>query len=306
MLRRSRTELDRPVLDGMFVPCITPFTRAGELDIRGLGACVRFWLDEGVSGLAPCGSNGEAAYLSRQERAKVIESVMDEVDGRVLVVAGTGSMSTRETIAFTKDASDLNVDAALVVTPFYYKLSNEEIREHYRLVSEAVDIPIVVYNVPKFTGFSLEPVLVNRLATENEKIIGIKDSSGNVGTITEIIRLARDKLTVLAGTADVALPALLSGGRGAVLAVANVFPDLCSRLYEAFKEARYEEASRLQSLVSYANEVLVKRFNQISAIKEAMKLKGLSSGYPRRPALPLSSKDREIIKKMMSEIDQLT
>jgi 4-hydroxy-tetrahydrodipicolinate synthase len=261
-------------------------------------------LEGGVSGLVPCGSNGEAPYLSRQERIKVVETVMDEVNGKVPVIAGTGSMSTQETITFTKDAADLSVDAALIVTPFYFKLSNKEIHEHYRTVSENVDVPIVVYNVPKFTGVSLEPTFIQKLAEENEKIIGVKDSSGNIGTITETVRLTGDRFSVLAGTADVTLPALLSGGRGAVIAVGNVFPTLCGRLYTAFKNRLYEEASRLQNRISFANEVLVKRFNQISAIKEAMRIEGVAGGYPRRPALPLDSEERKTIENLLVEISQ--
>jgi 4-hydroxy-tetrahydrodipicolinate synthase len=296
--------MPRLVLDGMFVPNVTPFTRIGQLDIKALRACVQFWLEGGVSGLVPCGSNGEAPYLSRQERIKTIETVVDEVNGKVPVIAGTGSMCTQETIAFTKDAADLGVDAALVITPFYFKLSNKEISEHYRTVSENVDIPIVLYSVPKFTSVSLEPALIQEIATENEKIIGVKDSSGNIGTITETARLIGNRISVLAGTADVTLSTLLTGGRGAVLAVANVFPTLCSRLYAAFKSKEYEEASRLQNRVSYANEVLVKRFNQISAIKEAMKLQGLEGGYPRKPALPLDAEDRKILESLLKQVDQ--
>jgi len=296
--------MPRLALEGMFVPCVTPFTRAGRLDIRGLRACVRFWLEGGVSGLVPCGSNGEAPYLSRQERINVIEAVVDEVNGRVPVIAGTGSMSTHETVTFTKDAADLGVIAVLVVTPFYFKLSKTEIHEHYRAVSEAVDIPIVVYNVPKFTGVSLEPAQIQNLAAENERIIGIKDSGGNIGTITETVRLIGDKISVLAGTADVALSTLFTGGAGAVLAVGNVFPALCSHLYEAFRNRRYEEAGRLQNRISFANEVLVKRFNQIAAIKEAMRLQGLGGGYPRKPALPLDSGGRKALENLLKEINQ--
>jgi len=294
----------RLVLDGVFVPCITPFTRAGRLDVGGLRACVQFWLEGGVSGLVPCGSNGEAPYLTRQERIRVIETVLDEVNGKVPVIAGTGSMSTQETITFTKDAANLSVNAALVVTPFYFKLSNKEMHEHFRAVSEAVDIPIVIYNVPKFSGVSLEPIQIQNLAAENERIIGVKDSGGNLGNITETVRLIGYKISVLAGTADVALSTLMIGGRGAVLAVGNVFPTLCSRLYQAFKNRRYEEAGRLQSHVSFANEVLVKKFNQISSIKEAMRLLGQEAGYPRKPALPLDSETAETLKNLLKEIDQ--
>lgn len=296
--------MSRLVLDGMFVPCVTPFTRTGRLDLEALRACVRFWLESGVSGLVPCGSNGEAPYLSRQERRKTIEAVVDEVNGKVPVVAGTGSVSTQETITFTKDATDLDADAALVVTPYYFRLTDKEIREHYRTVSESVDIPIVVYNVPKFTGVSLEPTFIHKLAVENDGIIGVKDSSGNIGNITETLRLAGDRLSVLAQTANAMLPTLLSGGRGAVIAVGNVFPALCVRLYDAFKSRQYEEASRMQNRISYANEVLVRRFNQISAVKEAMRLQGLAGGYPRKPALPLDSEERKSIQNLLTEMSR--
>jgi 4-hydroxy-tetrahydrodipicolinate synthase len=290
------------VLDGIFVPNITPFTRKEQLDLKALRTCIRFWLDGGVSGLVPCGSNGEAPYLSRQERTKVIQTVIDETNDKVPVVAGTGSTSTQETVTFTKDAADLGADAALVVTPFYFKLSNQEIQEHYRSVSEAVDIPIVIYSVPKFTGISLEPALIHKLAVENQKVIGVKDSSGNLGAITETIRLAAKQFSVLAGTADIVLPTLLAGGKGAVVAVANVFPTLCSQLYKAFKHGQCEEAAKLQNRISFANEILVKRYNQLSAIKEAMRSRGLASGYPRRPALPLAEPERKALVELLSEL----
>jgi 4-hydroxy-tetrahydrodipicolinate synthase len=287
------------VFDGMLVPNITPFTSNGDLDEEALRTCVRFWIDGKVSGIVPCGSNGEAPYLSREERRKVIETVIDEVNGKVPVIAGTGSMSTKETILYTKDAKDLGADAALVVSPFYFKLSNREICEHYRTVLEAVDLPIVLYSVPKFTGFSLEPTVISQLSSEYANVVGVKDSGGNIGTITEILRLVGDKISVLAGTADVALPTLMLGGKGAVVAVANVFPRMCSSLYEAFRKGDYEKANSLQRRISYLNEVLVKRHNQLSAIKEALKMVGLPVGYPRRPSLPLNDEEKREIENPM-------
>lgn len=294
--------MPKPILEGILVPSVTPFTRTGRIDVSSLRECVSFWLEGGLSGLVPIGSNGEAPYLSRQERVSIIKTVVDETNGKVPVIAGTGSTSTRETILFTKDAADLGADAALIVTPYYYKLNSQEIHEHYKSVSEAVDFPIVVYSVPKFTGVSLEPAFINKLALENRKVIGVKDSSGNLGAITETIRLTGKRLSVLAGSADIVLPTLLAGGSGAVVAVANVFPALCSKLYMAFKKRDYEEASALQNRVSFANEVLVKKFNQLSAIKEAMKSKGLPAGYPRRPALPLVGTDKKTLLGLLKEI----
>jgi 4-hydroxy-tetrahydrodipicolinate synthase len=287
-------------LKGMFVPHITPFSHNGELDLTALRTCVRFWLKGGVSGLVPCGSNGEAPYLSREERIKVIQTVTDEVNGKIPVIAGTGSMSTKETILFTKDAKDLGADAVLIVTPFYYKPSNKETHEHYKAVLDAVDIPIVLYSVPKFTGFPLEPVTIAQLASEYENIIGIKDSGGNLGTITETIRTAGDKISVLAGTADLALSTLMLGGSGAVVAVANAFPRMCTDLYESFLKSDYKKAGDLQRSISYMNEVLVKRHNQLSAIKEALNKIGLSAGYPRRPALPLDNKEKKEIENLIT------
>jgi 4-hydroxy-tetrahydrodipicolinate synthase len=286
-------------LIGMFVPIVTPFSRDGELDLATLRTCLRFWLKCGVSGFVPCGSNGEAPFLSREERMRVIQTVMDEVNGKVPVVAGTGSMSTRETILFTRDAKDLGVDAALVVAPFYFKPSNREIYEHYKAVLEAVDIPIVLYSVPKFTGFSLEPTVIAQLASEYGNVVGVKDSGGNLGIITETIRVVGDKVSVLAGTADLALSTLMLGGNGAVLAVANVFPRMCSELYGVFLKGDYEEARNLQRSISFINEVLVKRYNQLSAIKEALNVLGLPVGNPRKPALPLGEAEKKEVENLI-------
>jgi 4-hydroxy-tetrahydrodipicolinate synthase len=290
-------------LKGVFVPHITPFQRNGEINEDALRQCVRFWVEGGLSGLVPCGSNGEAPYLLREERKRVIEVVVDEVNGRVPVIAGTGAISTRETIQLTKDAKSIGADAALVVTPFYYKHSSKEIYDHYGAVIEAVDLPVVIYNVPKFTGFSLEPSIVYTLASEYDSVIGTKDSSGNLGQIAELTRLVGNKVSVLAGTADVVLPTLMLGGKGAIIAVANVTPRLCSALYEAFEEGKFEDSSKLQRRISYINEVLIKRHNQLSAIKEALNMKGLPGGYPRKPTALLEKTEKGEIKEMLEIVE---
>jgi 4-hydroxy-tetrahydrodipicolinate synthase len=289
---------------GMFVPHITPFSREEDLDEEALRTCVAFWIDSNVSGLVPCGSNGEAPYLSRDERMRVIQTVIDEANGKVPVIAGTGTMSTKETILFTKDAKDLGVDAALVVTPFYFKLSNTELCEHYKALLEAVDLPIILYSVPKFTGFYLDPTVIDRLVSEYSNIVGVKDSGGNLGFMAQIARMVGDKISVFAGTADVALPSLMLGASGAVIAVANVFPKMCSDLYEAFRKGDYEKASSLQRRISHLDEVLVKRHNQLSAIKEALRVLGLPAGYPRRPALPLKSEEKKEIENAIKSMQE--
>jgi len=295
--------MSRLRLEGVFVPHITPFQRNGEINEDALRQCVRFWVEGGLSGLVPCGSNGEAPYLLKEERKRVIEIVVEEVNGKVPVVAGTGAISTRETIQLTKDAKSIGVDAALVVTPFYYKHSSKEIYDHYSTVIEAVDLPVLIYNVPKFTGFSLEPTVVYELVSEYNGVVGIKDSSGNLGQIAELTRLVGDKVSVLAGTADVIFPTLMLGGKGAVIAVANVTPRLCSALYEAFEEGKFEDSSKLQRRISYIDEILIKRHNQLSAIKEALNMKGLPGGYPRKPTALLEKNEKDEIKEILEVVE---
>ena len=290
-------------LEGIFVPHITPFKHNGEINEGALRELIQFWIQGGLSGLVPCGSNGEAPYLLREERKRVIEIVVDEVNGKVPVIAGTGAIGTKETIQLTRDAKDIGADAALIVTPFYFRHSNRELYAHYSAILEAVDIPVLVYNVPKFTGFSLEPSLVHKLASEYDNVIGVKDSSGSLSQIAELTRLVGERISVLAGTADVVLPTLMLGGKGAIIAVANVAPKLCSDLYKAFKEGNFEEASRLQRRISYINEVVVRKYNQLAAIKETLNIKGLPAGYPRKPTLPLEENEKDEIRKFLSKIE---
>jgi 4-hydroxy-tetrahydrodipicolinate synthase len=288
-------------LKGIFVPHLTPFKRNGEIDEEALRACVQFWVKSGLHGLVVCGSNGEAPYLSREERKTVIGAVIDEVNGKVPVIAGTGSMSTWETIVFTGDAKDLGVDAALVVTPFYFKLANREIYEHYKTILEAVDLPLILYSVPKFTGFDLDLSVISQLASEYENVVGVKDSGGSMSRITQVIGSVGDRMSVLAGTAGLALPTLLLGGKGAVIAVANAIPALCVNMYEAFERRDYETASKLQRHITCVNELLM-RYGQVSAIKAALTLLGLPGGYPRKPVLPLGKEEENAFERLLKPI----
>jgi 4-hydroxy-tetrahydrodipicolinate synthase len=235
----------------------------------------------------------------------MMKGSLDEVNGQIPVIAGMGSISTRETIQLTRDAKDLGVDAALIVTPFYFTPSNRELYEHYRAVLESVDLPIILYSVPKFTGFHLNLSVIVQLVSEYENVAGVKDSEDNIGRIMSTIRMVGDKISVLAGTADVTLPTLMQGGKGAVIAIANVFPKTCNDLYKAYRQGGYEEASRLQRCLSYYNEILIKRHNQLASLKEALTLKGIPAGYPRKPTLPLTKEERRGLKKMLKPVKNL-
>ena len=193
----------------------------------------------------------------------------------------------------------------MVVSPFYFKPSDDELHEHYKSILESVSIPIVIYNVPKFTGYSISPHVIHRLAQEFDHVIGVKDSGGNISQIAEIIRLDGGSISVLAGTGDTMLATLMLGGNGAIAAVVNVAPRLCVGLYEAFKKGDYGKAGEIQMRLSQLNDILVRKHNQIAAIKEALALLGKPSGYPRKPTLPLKEEDRKDVERVLRDLKLL-
>ncbi|HID72568.1 TPA: 4-hydroxy-tetrahydrodipicolinate synthase [Candidatus Micrarchaeota archaeon] len=293
------------LLEGVLPPHVTPFTRDGEVDEEALRELVRFWLEEGVHGLVSCASNGEGPYLTRSERARVLKVVLEEVGGGRPVVAGVAAPSTREAIEQAKDAADVGADAVMLTPPFYYTPSQRELLAHYRAFLDKVDVPVVLYNVPKFVGYNVDPGVVATVVEEYSQVVGIKDSSGMVWRVSELVRLVGGRVSVMAGTGDLILPTLVMGGRGAIVGVAIVAPAMCVQLYEAFRSGDLPKARELQLKLTYLNEVLIKRFNQLSAVKEALRLLGKPGGYPRLPSLPLDEREREEVRKALVSVGLL-
>ena len=282
-------------LKGIFIPNITPFNNSGEIDKGALFELVDYWLGTGVSGLVVNASTGEAPYLSRDDRNMLLKLVLDKVGEEAKVIAGTGAASTMETIELTREAEDLGANAALVVTPFFYRPSEEEIFHHFSSLLATVEVPVILYNVPKFTGYSINPRVIERIVSECSNLIGVKDSSGNPGAMAETIRLVGDRINVLSGSADMVLPTLSLGGKGGIVAVANVIPETCVSLYSAYNKGDLKEAGRLQLMTSYVNKVLVREHSQIAAIKAALNLMGRPAGSPRSPLRPLpQAEEKEV------------
>jgi 4-hydroxy-tetrahydrodipicolinate synthase len=292
----------RLVLNGIFPAHITPFLKNEEIDRESLRVLVDFWLGSGCAGLVTCASNGEAPYLTREERRAVLGLVIDEVNAKAPVIAGVGAPSTRETTALARDAEDAGADALLIVSPYFYKPTNKELFEHYSRAISSIDTPVILYNVPKFTGYNLDSSLMIKIAEEFDQVVGIKDSGGSIGQIADLIDHLSNRVSVLAGTTDVLLPCLYMGGKGAILAVANVVPQLCVDLYVNFKKGETERARQLQMKLLRLNDVLVKKFNQISAIKEAMNQLGKPAGYPRGPSLPIEGNASDEIRRELSAL----
>ncbi|NJE10616.1 4-hydroxy-tetrahydrodipicolinate synthase [Thermococcus sp. MAR1] len=291
------------MLRGLFVPHVTPFGEDGNINEEALRELVHRFEDAGLSGLVTLGSNGEFPYLSFEEKLWLVEVVLDEAS--LPVIGGATENSTRETLRLGKALLDLGANALLIGPPYYFKPSPEELYAHYSLLADKLDGEILLYNVPKFTGINIPLDVIERLAEEHSNVIGIKDSSANMGRIAELLRRMGDKFTVLAGTADVMYPSWVIGAHGAVVAVANVVPEFCAELYRAFKEKDHRKARELQLKINLVNEVVVKRYSQISAIKAAMELRGWNAGKPRLPSLPLEKDAVEEIRKTLTEVGAL-
>jgi 4-hydroxy-tetrahydrodipicolinate synthase len=270
-------------LEGVYVPNVTPFDAKGGIQYDALAELIEFWIGAGVSGVVANASTGESPYLNREELMEVLNFIIDHIDGRVQVIAGTGTMATRETIELTLEAKRVGADAALITTPWFFRPTEEELYRHYAAVLGAVDLPVVLYNVPKFTGYSIAPKTIARISEECSGLTGVKDSSGAPGNMAEIIRLCGDRITCLSGAADMFLPTLSLGGRGAILAIANVVPGTCVELYKAFIKGDIATAGKRQRIISHVNNVLVASYPQVAAIKGALNRMGYKVGAPRPP-----------------------
>ncbi len=268
-------------LGGVIPALVTPFTDDGKsVDEQRLRNLINHVIDLGVTGLVPCGTTGEFQNLSEQERRRVIEITVDAANGRVPVIAGTGSSGTELAIEQTRHAKSVGADAAIIVTPYYHKPSNRGIYEHYRRIAETVDIPIVLYNIPQATGVPLPWQLVEDLV-EIPNIVGLKDSSGELRFILTVLEKVGERLSLVCGHDEVVLPALAAGCSGVILASANVFPDYHLRLVKAVQEGRLGEARQIQATIQKMSRIIVKSGGV--ATKAALNMMGINVGPVRLP-----------------------
>jgi 4-hydroxy-tetrahydrodipicolinate synthase len=232
--------------EGIFPALVTPFTDDGKnVDEERLRILVNHCIQQGVHGVVPCGTTGEFVNLSTEEKKRVIKVVIDEANGRVPVIAGTGASGTREAVEMTKYAKDAGATAALIVTPFYLKPADRGIYEHYNTIATEVDLPIILYNIPQCTGLPLPWQMVEDLA-QIPNIVAVKDSSGQLNFILAVLEKVRDKINVLCGHDEVVIAALAAGCSGAILASANVIPDVWVQIYNHVKSGELQKARELQ------------------------------------------------------------
>jgi 4-hydroxy-2-oxoglutarate aldolase len=277
-------------LSGVMPPITTPF-QDGKLASDKLKKNFQEWNKTGLSGYLVLGSNGEAVYINEKEKIRIIEISRESIPTSKIMLVGTGMESTQETIRFTNDAAKMGADCALVVTPSYFKgsMKPQILYDHFIAVAESSRIGILIYNVPQFTGINLEPELVAKLS-KHSNIIGIKDSSGNIGQLSEIIHLSKKGFAVFVGSAPVFFPALCVGAVGGILAVANVVPQECVQIQNLFKKGKLNEARALQGQLTPLAKAVTARYG-IGGLKMAMDLAGHFGGNPR---LPLKRPGKEV------------
>jgi len=231
------------MFSGSIVAIVTPF-KNGEVDEEAFRDLIEFQIVNGTSAIVPCGTTGESATLNVEEHARVIDIALQAVKKRVPVIAGAGGNSTREAIELAEHAKKAGADATLQVTPYYNKPTQEGLYQHFKAIAKAVSLPQVLYNVPGRTSVNMLPETVARLA-ELPEVVAIKEASGNLGQMAEILRLAGDKMTLLSGDDNVTLPVLALGGKGVISVVANIVPKDSADLVKAWEQGKVEEARSL-------------------------------------------------------------
>jgi len=286
---------------GSIVALITPF-KNGKLDIEGLKKNLSFQLENETDGFLPCGTTGETPCLEEEEWQELVKTTIDFVNKRKPVIVGTGTNNTQKTIKYTVLAEKFGADACLVVVPYYNKPTQEGLYHHFKEVAKSVKIPIILYNIPSRTGINLLPKTLEKLVADCPNIVGIKEASGNLDQVSEIIsRLGKD-FCVLSGDDSLTLPILALGGKGVISVLANILPKETHLLVKNFLTGNIQEAQKIHLKYFKLMKALFIETNPIP-IKTAMNLMGLPAGELRLPLTPMSKENLEYLKSVMRELN---
>lgn len=283
---------------GSMVAIVTPF-RNGKVDEKALGDLIEFHIKSGTDVIVPCGTTGESATLSHDEHHRVVEFTVKTVNKRVPVIAGSGSNSTEETLSLTQFAKKAGADGVLVITPYYNKPTQEGLSQHFRKVAEAVDIPVVMYNVPGRTGVNMLPPTVARLR-QVKNIVGIKEATGDMKQVSELIRLCGRDFDVISGDDFTTLPLLHLGGVGAISVTANVAPADAAAMFDAFFAGKFEEALKLHYKMEPLHGSMFIETNPIP-VKTSLALMGRIAEEFRLPLCAMSDANREKLRKALKD-----
>ncbi len=287
-------------LAGVFAPVTTPFTASETPDLVGFASNIRSHLAHGLHGIVVCGSTGEAALLDEAERAALIETARSVVPSGKLLLMGTGAESTKQCVTRCRDAGARGADAVLVVAPHYYgaQMTTAALRAHYQRVADESPVPVVVYNIPKYMHFKIEPELLAELSM-HENIVGVKDSSGDLALIEGYLQSQGASFSVLTGSGGQLLPGLQLGVRGGIVAVSLFAGGLCMDVYEGFKRGDIERATIAQERLKPMASQIVAGLG-VPGVKAALDTVGLVGGPVRQPLLALGTEQLQTVRALMA------
>lgn len=286
-------------MHGIGPPLVTPFTETGDVDDDALRDLVGWVEARGVDFLVPCGSNSEAELMTADERAHVVDVVVEEAS--VPVLAGTGHPGLRETRQQTERAADAGADAVLVVTPFYFTHDDDALEAYYETVADESPVPVYLYSVPAYTGVTLDPAVAGRLSA-HENVHGMKDSSGDLEAFVRTQRAAEEDFDLLVGSGSILAPALDAGASGGVLALANIAPDAASEVYRRHRAGDDAAARELNAELVELNRAVTARHG-IPGLKAAMRARGAPAGYARRPHQPVDEAAQRELESLVETLE---
>jgi 4-hydroxy-tetrahydrodipicolinate synthase len=287
--------------EGVVVALMTPMQAEGSIDEPRMKELVDLLLPSGLSGLYVAGSSGEAAKLTFDERKRLIDVTVTRADGKLPVLAGIGGTTTAETVEMGKYSKEAGADAAVLLPPYYYHPTREALKEHYVTVASQIDLPLFLYSVPNFAGYTHPNDLVIELIGECANIVGIKDSSGNMLNLIELIDALDGKIAVFQGLEPLVLCSLVMGAKGAMVSDANVAPHLIVNIFEAYKNRNWTQAAEYQRKLAFLDRNL--GFEDfITSTKEAMRLMGIPIGTTRKPTSQIKPDDSKKIQNALQKL----
>jgi 4-hydroxy-tetrahydrodipicolinate synthase len=287
------------MFQGSIVAIVTPFKK-GKVDEKALADLIEWHIAQGTNGIVPCGTTGESATLDYKEHYRVVEITVRTVNKRVPVIAGTGANSTDETIMITKQAKKSGASGALLVSPYYNKPTQEGLYRHYKAVAESVDIPIVLYNVPGRTAVNILPPTVARLA-EIDNIVAIKEATGDMKQVSEVIRLCGNRITVISGDDFTTLPLLALGGRGVISVTANVVPKDVSMMCSLWLKGQHDRARAIHYKLEPLNTAMFIETNPIP-VKTALAMMGKIHEEFRLPLCEMYPANKDKLRKVLVDL----
>ncbi|MBI4007564.1 MAG: 4-hydroxy-tetrahydrodipicolinate synthase, partial [Planctomycetes bacterium] len=283
------------------VALVTPF-KDGQVDYKKLGELVEYHIENGTDAIVPCGTTGESPTLSHEEHERVVAEVIEKAAGRITVIAGTGSNSTSEAMRLTKSAKKAGANAALLITPYYNRPTQEGLYLHFKAIAEEVDIPMILYNVPSRTGVSIAPETVAKLA-EIKNIVGIKEASGSIDQTSQILQLCN--ITVLSGDDSLTLPIMAVGGKGVVSVMANIVPKDTRKMVHDFSSGRVKDAQEMHRKLFPLCRAMFIETNPIP-VKTAMRLLGRLNGEMRLPLCKMTKEHENQLASALKNYGLLT